>query len=388
MWTEPERSTGSRPLPVDEQFLRRFKAAPNVRRLEHAETGPYLDGLKTRLVDLYRVLLAPERLGFLTPGDERVDSRPEAGYFVGKLLAFVDCLKLKFQVQERESESLQLAIDPTGSGFPHLRDLWFYNEDHAAASRVLKRLDHAAIIASAEDKLFRGLRPVEEQRLKARYDYYRLIQSSHHLRDFELLEPVCLKALPAERLYRLDAYAFDPRYNVFLFLTTVFVLRGRQRLEPYWADPPGRLGHGAAPLIEARLREAAVQPVELLARHLDSIPDLAVKLVKRYAIGPYHCRFTDDPDETQRLVSGAEAGILRFHVETVLSRGRRSDPSLLRRVWSGLQGERNTSQVFSPATRQNYLIAPFHIKQRLGDKDELGIAATIFGVTNTGDIVA
>ena len=213
-------------------------------------------------------------------------------------MAFVDCLKLKFRLQEKEAATLPLTIDPSGSGFPHLRDLWFYNEDHVLADKVLNSIDHEDIVEAAREKLFKGEHPEEEQLLKTRYDYYRLIKASHHLHDFELLPPKCLKTTSQGRLYRMDAYILDGRYNVFLFLNLVFSLSGKQRLEPYWNPPVGRRGHPAAPLLEARLREAGVQPLELLARHLQSIPGLAPKLLKRYTIGPYHNTLTNNPEPT------------------------------------------------------------------------------------------
>ena len=205
-------------------------------------------------------------------------------------------------MHEFEESPLTLSIDPTGSGFPHLRDVWFYNEDHARAEQELK---------PPRPRRHRGDGPPAHPAGRAAaaragaQGAARLLPPAAAVAPPAGLPPggaggaqaEARKApLPSGRLHRATAATTSSSSS---------------RWSSSWWARPGCDGpwSSAAQDPSGRLRSSRPgcgrrhsSPSGTLARHLDSVPGLQPKLLKRYTFGPYHHEFTDEQGATRELL--------------------------------------------------------------------------------------
>lgn len=339
------------------------------RRLTDTDVVAYCDALGDRLGWLAAALDCERQEGRLS-----VAAAKASLAFLHEMRATMMVMALKHGRQLLGVEPVPLTIDPTESGMPTLKDFWALQEDRDRAADQLAQIpERSALVDEALEAIFGGKRPVKQQILWLQRAYMERLAATPVVTDFRQLAPVRLGAGDGGRLYAVSWTNIVGSVNLFECTTLQFIERGG------WHVTGG--ANDLAGLVESMAggRHTLQELIGLASAAAWIVP----QAVERVTIGPYYHRFTQNDALITRAfesANGAEPFLLRATIERAAAT-RAAERSTL----DALLGREPMEA--GPSVRQRVLLAPLPIKQALGDADEDGNAAVVYGVAKNGDLV-
>lgn len=349
-----------------EEILQFVNEEPNVKKLEPSQIAPYLAALNKRLQQL-ATILTRERNAFVVP-------------HLSTVRRTIDCLVAKHALEGQDGIDFGLTIDPTNSGFPTTKDFYLLEKNKQEAQKVIEQLrSRKAVIDMVRDAILKE-RPTQHALvLLRRYDYYSRLQETKLLEEYKVNDPVIAGDEKGRRSYIVEWTCIEGHTNVPTFY--------RMYLEQDAnALPFERCANDLFKTIIYTSKFGIIDPRTLVSEVDENIDELHPKLIEKYVIGPFHNQVTLNSDALNALLADEEdKSILRFSTETVVSEGVRK--KLGQGFWASLFGREIEKEIYGPVDTKCMMIVPFHLKQRLSDRDERGNPCKIYGVTLGGDIV-
>lgn len=354
---------------IDRHPLLAAGAGQSSRRLPDAAVAPYCDALAVRFGFLADALARQQQAGQLS-----IAAAKAAQAFLHELRATLAVLALKHSRQLLNVQPVPLTIDPTESGMPTIKDFWALHDDRANAEEQLRQIPPPdAIIGQALDAIYAGQRPVKQQILWLQRAYMERLAATPVVTEFRQLDPLRLGKEDGDSLYAVSWTGIVRSLNLFECSTMHFVERGGWHVSGGIEDLRDLLdtvgtGRHALPEVVGLLNQAAW---------------IVPRLIERVTIGPYHHAFTENDALIERAFAAA-TDAEPFLLEASIDRAatvRAASRSTLDKLFGREPMETG------PAMRQRLLVAPLAIKQLLGTADEDHQPATVYGVSNNGELV-
>ncbi len=335
----------------------------NVLSISHAQAVPYIQRLQTRLKNANDIL-----------------GKGEGSYvtlYLEKLQRTLHCLSLKHQLPDQDAIDFQLTIDPTDSGFPTIKDFYLLKKNKEEAKKSLGQLSpRKSIIDDIRDALLENRSYVKAQIQLQRHNFYTSLLATDIVSEYELESPQLIEEKKERRFYTLMWNYIERGSHVpVLYRMCCTQDKKFQRLEEG--------SHDALKTILYRTQYGKMDTKEIAHLIDEQITEIHPKLIEKYTFGPYHDEQTSNSEQLTKLLAESEdSSLLKFNIEKVVSREVKPHGTMLERLF-GMKTER---EVFGFVDKQTHIIAPFRIKQVLGNKDEYGMPCKVYGVTKTGDI--
>jgi hypothetical protein len=339
------------------------------RRLTDTDVVAYCDALGERLGSLTAALEHERQEGRLSAAAAKATLA-----FLHEIRATMMVMALKHGRQLLGVEPVPLTIDPTESGMPTLKDFWALQEDRDRAAEQLAQIpERPALVSEALETIFGGKRPVKQQILWLQRAYMERLAATPVVTDFRQTPPVLLGEGGGGRLYAVSWTNIVGSVNLFECTTLQFVERGGWHVTGGAGDLAG--------LVESLAggRHTLQELIGLASAAAWIVP----QAVERVTIGPYYHRFTQNDALIARALEAANGGesfMLRAAVERAAA-----TRAAARSTMDTLLGREPMEA--GPSVRHRVLLAPLAIKQALGDADEDGHPAFVYGISKAGDLV-
>jgi hypothetical protein len=339
------------------------------RRLTDTDVVAYCDTLGDRLGYLAGVLERERQEGRLSAAATKA-----ALAFLHEIRATMMVMALKHGRQLLGVEPVPLTIDPTESGMPTLKDFWSLQEDRDRAAGQLAQIpDRAALVSDALETIFGGKRPVKQQILWLQRAYMERLAATPVVTDFRQMPAVQLGDGGSGRLFAVSWTNIVGSVNLFECTTLQFVERGGWHVTGGAGD--------LSKLVESMAggRHSLQELIGLAGAAAWIVP----QAVERVTIGPYYHRFTQNDALIARVFEAANGGepfMLRAGIERAVA-----TRAAARSTMDSLLGREPMEA--GPSVRHRVLLAPLAIKQALGDADEDGRPAFVYGISKSGDLV-
>jgi len=345
--------------------LDQYMTEENCRRLEQNQIKPYLENLNSKLMQLSEVLTREM--------DEFVSQ------YISVVKDTIECLKLKHELSGPDKVDFSLTIDPTYSGFPTVKDFYLLEKDKEQAKATLKILPgKKRIIDSLRDAVLKGKPATEAQIQLKRRRYYAKLKRTNLLKPYHLNEPKLVKVdkQKRKRYYTLEWSCIETGSNMPVFYRMYFT----QNMS---SSPLENTNAGLETY--PMMTRYGMMNLRTIAQKIDiDNADIHPRLINKYIIGPYHNSVTKNCQELDDILEDEKESVLKFTVEAVASQYTRTNKT----VWQKILGRVSEKEVFGPIDDSDRrMIAPFKIKQKLGDKDEHGKKCKIYAVTQDGGII-
>ncbi len=338
------------------------------RQLPDDAVVPYCNALAERLHWFSSVIAQEQQRKRLSAAAAKATAE-----FVQRLRATMMVMALKHGRQVLEVEPVPLTIDPTESGMPTFKDFWTLREDCEHAQTQLATIpDQDALLDQATEAIFRGERPVKQQILWLQRAYLDRLAATAVVKDFEMLAPVPLDATHGDRAYTVSWTGIVRSLNLFECSTLQFIERGGWHVS-------GGLDM-LRNLISAM--EGGRHSLQEMLGLCNDAAWIVPQTLERVTIGPYYHRWTENDAFTVQAFEAAhdEPWLLRATVEQAAA----TRPAA-RSTMDRLLG--HEPMEIGPTIRSQVLLVPLAIKQQLGDADEDGTPAIVYGLSQDGDLV-
>ena len=349
---------------------------------------PYMDALIYRFGNLCEAFF---------PEDPRFEK------FRRRLLKLFQLIRLKHRCEEFGYVDLPFTIDPTESGWPHLGDLLFIEEDKKKIGATLAVADRAKLVKEMSDAIALEHRfPRDEQRALILLDYFEFLKSQEGdlFSLYKMGTPLQVKVKnPEARLKWFDSIPFRTYQvewgginsaNLFVFNRMDFLQDGESipfafseypqletlLKEPFHKSVLNSVLPGLGQLADSSLYDTFLR--------VDEIPDLRPKEVSRFIIGPYYNQDTSNTAGIQELFDGLDDPfVMKMTQETVRSLQSVPRPQgVLRQFFS----RETYREVPSTVQASTYLLCSSEVKKRLVTKDWHGNRCTVIGLIRGGGL--
>lgn len=360
-------SSGARlPGYVDRESLINAGGGAAQAALEPADVVPYTRLIAQRLAWVEPVLRHQMGIDRLS----RAAYRAAAG-LADRIAQTMGVMALKHGRHLIGADPLPLTVDPTGSGFPTFKDFWTLADEVGHATERLATIPtEDALYAAALDAIFRGVAPAAQQARLLERGYLEQLQGKRVVEDCSVHAAVD-GALPSGEAGR--AWSYDRLVHSLNRFDSVTVHHATGSPEP----DPAR--------IQAVVGAQGMARPELLTL-LGALTGLGMVpvMIERVHLGPLYHRWTQN-DERIRQVFDAlhdEPFLMRITIERALIARTPGRARL-----GGLLGSEPDTYRIGALGQERLLVVPVAAKQLLGDADEDGQPAHVYGLSRGGDLV-
>lgn len=357
-------------MTVNRHPLQAQGAGQAQRRLPDDAVVPYCNQLAERLVWVGKVLHEEQREGHLSSAAAKGTEQ-----FLQELRATVMVMALKHGRQLLGVEPLPLTIDPTESGMPTFKDFWTLREDHEHAPEQVKQLpDREQLLEQATEAIFRGERPARQQVQWLELAYLSRLATTPVIADFQVGDPVLVGEERGSKTYALTWTNLIRSLNLFETTTLHFIERSGWYLNS-GKELLGRI---------MREFEAGRHTLQEMIGMANQAGLVVPQTIERVTIGPYFHPWTqNDPIMLSAFAATGElstAWLFRASIERAATT-KASERSMMDSLFGREPVEAG------PSVRSAVVLVPLAIKQQLGDRDEDGNPAAVYGLSNSGDLV-
>jgi hypothetical protein len=367
----PDLALGAEPghEAIDRRSLMSAGAGQNSRMLPDEAVAPYCDALGDRLGALAKALEREQQAGRLS-----LAAASATTAFLQEIRATLAVMALKHGRQLLDVEPMPLTVDPTASGMPTIKDFWVLHEDREKAKEQLAQIPTPEqLVEQAREAIYAGRRPIKQQILWLQRAYMERLAATAIVTDFRQLDPVKLGSEKRDRLYSVSWTGIVRSLNLFECTTLHFVERGGWHVTGGVED--------LRDLIDgvAGARTTLPEMLGLFNQAAWIVP----RSIERVTIGPYHHGFTQNDEPIMRAFA-AEASQEPYLLAATIDRAV-TVKAAQRSTWDKLFGREPMES--GPSVRYRVLVAPLGIKQLLGESDEDGQPATVYGLSRDGDLI-
>lgn len=356
-------------MTINRHPLQTLGAGEPARRLPDEAVAAYCDTLGERLTTLSKALAEEQKSGRLSAAATKATDA-----FVREIRATLMVMALKHGRQLLDVEPVPMTIDPTESGMPSFKDFWTLREDSAHAQQQLAELpSREDLLEKALETIYTGQRPIKQQILWLQRAYMERLAATPVVADFRQQPPVRLGSQQNDVLYAVCWTGVVRSVNLFECTTLQFVERGG------WHITGGT--HELSDLVDTL--SVGRQSLQEIIGLVNEAAWIVPRAIERVTLGPYHHRWTENDALVQTTFAAAlddEPFILRCTIERAAT-SRASKRSTMDTLFGREPMEAG------PTLRHSVLLVPLALKQHLGDADEDGQEAIVYGVSGDGDLI-
>jgi hypothetical protein len=323
-----------------------------------------------------------------------VEKMPEVGgqneklqQYIQRLQTGLDLILLRDKIEALGANAdikQECGIDPSESGYPVvMRDFYMLEQEKPSAQEQLAALPSKQdLVGRAEYVLCRGIWPKDNIVDYVKRDYFEKLIAT----DI----PVLMRLLPLEVVKQTDDGKFKlkqyvemlDKYNNLPHFYTFYLEVPEQSIKkPEWQQELFQI-------IPQTIEGIIGNELPTLARKVEDIEGVQVKIIERFDLGPFYTKFTENSPVISELIQGRDYSLLgysRSFIQRIGETERTGMGEKWKATWSGdrLIGD------FSPAVDSPlYMLMPFIlIQEATNRKLNLG-NVQMYGIDNKGDILA
>lgn len=288
-----------------------------------------------------------------------------------------------------KSNGLDLAIDPTDSGWPlFVRDFHFLNK--AREKLVIGKTgqpyslpDDQHLIDDAIFSLFRGVFPVEVIEKKMTKNLNLRLMKLPELKELRFLGAKLIREFSDAFYYQVCVQRLEESYNIPRFYTLHI-----KTFKPLGETP--ELFSALKRAFENGIGTPVSLELKHIAKNIEHIDGICVEMIQRVDIGPYYSRFTMNESVIKELLDkgNPEDSIFSFKVFTIQRMKESKVAGMVNSVKAYLSGDWFRGEFSKIMVSPTYYILPHRLIQKVHYLDlQLDTHTRMFGVNPKGELV-